>query len=98
MPPAWAVRAESPDVGIEGPRLDQARAGRGLAPSIIAVKVFLGKPSASPGRLESTYIIRGLTRTVWQWHAWPAAYRGPGSPADAGQAVLATTRSAGAPG
>jgi hypothetical protein len=33
-------------------------------PSIIAVKVLLVKPSASSGRLESAYTIRGSTRTA----------------------------------
>ena len=33
-------------------------------PSIIAVNVFLVKPSTSSGLLESTYTIRGETRTA----------------------------------
>ncbi len=33
-------------------------------PSIMAVKVFLVKPSIRSGRLESTYTIRGKTRTA----------------------------------
>jgi len=61
----WLCRSvEVTDAGIEGLGLDETSEIAGSRmPSIIAVKVFLVKPSTRSGRLESTYTIRGETWT-----------------------------------